>query len=125
MTVRRSEMMGSSTEPTVLDKGDTPPHRGRVGQAPAASDKSEAIRFAGNLPLFSPLAHHEMQQPRRLFFLGTRAAGAKNGGRFLREFSLHEEIAESGMRRVRVRSRQHHFGVTGQFNDSRDAANDW
>ena len=60
-----------------------------------------------------------MQQPRRLFFLGTGAAGAENGGGFLREFGLHEEIAESGMRRVRVRSGEHHFRVTGHFQDAR------
>ena len=94
-------------------------HRGRVGQGSAAPDKSGAIGFAGNLPLFTALAHHQMQQPRRPFLLGTGAAGAENGGGFLREFRLHEEIAESGMRRVRVRHREHHFRVTGQFNLSR------
>ncbi len=60
-----------------------------------------------------------MQQPRRLFVLGTGAAGAENGGGCSREFRLHEEIAESGMRRVRGRSREHHFRITGQFNDAR------
>ena len=38
---------------------------------------------------------------------------------FAREFCLHEEIAESRVRRVRRRHRQHHFRVTGQFNDAR------
>jgi len=37
----------------------------------------------------------------------------------LREFRLYEEIAESRMRRVRIRSGEHHFRVTGHFNDTR------
>ena len=41
------------------------------------------------------------------------------------EFRLHEQIAEGGMRLVRGLGREHHFRVTGQFDDARAAANDW
>ncbi len=118
-TVRRSEMMGSSTEPTVLDKGDMLCIAAGLARVPPRPTNLAAIGFAGDFSLFTTLTHHQMQQPRRLFFLGTGTAGAENGGRFSREFRLHEEIAESGMRRVRGRSREHHFRVTGQFNDAR------
>jgi hypothetical protein len=116
VTVRRSEMMGSSTEPTVLDSGERFCIAAGLAEAAAAADKAGAVGFAGDFALTLALAHHQVQQPRRFFLLGTGAAGAENGGRFGREFRLHEQIAERRMRRVRVRRGEHHFRVTGQFN---------
>ena len=94
-------------------------HRRRIGEAAAPTDKLGAVRFAGNFALTLALDLHQVQQPRRFFLLGTGAARAKQGGRFLREFGLHEKIAERRMRRVRVLPGEHHFGVTRQFNLSR------
>ena len=92
-------------------------HRGRVGQGATAPDKPRTIRFIGDFTLLATLAPNEVQQPRRLLILGPSPAGAEEGGQFLRKFGLHEEIAEGGMRRVRVRLGEHHFRVTGQFNE--------
>jgi hypothetical protein len=125
VTVRRRAMMGSSTEPTVLDNGEMVCIAAGLARAAAASDKAGAIRFAGNFALTIALNLHQMQQPRRLFLLGTGAAGAENGGRFAREFRLHEEIAERRMRRVRVLLGEHHFRVTRQFNSVASPASGW
>ena len=124
-TVRRSETMGSSTEPTVLDSGELPCIAAGLARVPPRPTNLTAVGLAGDFPLFAALDHHQMQQPRRLFLRGTGAASAENGGRFGREFRLHEEIAEGGMRRVRRRGREHHLRVTGQFNDARPARSDW
>ncbi len=93
--------------------------RGGVGEGPAAPDEPGAVGFAGDLTLLAALTHHQMQQPGRLFFFGAGAAGAKNGGRWAHEFGLHEQIAEGGMGCVRGGSREHHFRITGQFDDAR------
>jgi hypothetical protein len=120
-TVRRSEMMGSSTEPTVLDKGAMPCIAAGLAKLPPRPTNLARSVSQEMFPALAlaALTHHEMQQPRRLFFMGTRAAGAENGGGFSREFGLHEEIAESRMRRVRGRKCEHHFRITGQFDDAR------
>ena len=109
----------------MLDKRRVALHGGGVGQGSAASDKFGAVGFAGDLALFAALAHHQMQQPGRLFFLGAGAAGAENGGAWAHELGLHEQIAESGMGRVRRREREHHFGIAGQFDRTRRAWNGW
>ena len=91
-------------------------HRGGIRQRAAAPHKPGAIGFAGDFALLAALAHHEMQQPRRLFLRGPGAAGTEEGGGVLREFRFHEQTAEGGVRRVRGRRRQHDLRVAGQFN---------
>ena len=92
--------------------------RGGIREGSTASHKSGAIGLAGNCAQLTPLTHHQMQQPRRFLLLRAGAAGAENGGGLSREFRLDKQVAECGMRRVRVGLREHHFGVTGQFNDA-------
>ena len=118
-------MMGSRTEPVVLESGEDALQGGRLGQGPASADEAGAVGFAGDLALLAALAHHEIQEPRRLFPFGAGAAGAKHGGARAHELGLHEQIAEGGMGRVRRRGRQHNLGVTGQFDDAPRRANGW
>ena len=51
--------------------------RGGVGQGAAAADESGAVGFAGDFALLAALAHHQMQQPRRLFLLRSGRGGCR------------------------------------------------
>ena len=77
VTVRRKAMMGSRTEPVVLESGAIALQSGRGGQGPASPDELRAVGFTGDLALLAALAHHEIQEPGRFFPFGARRGGCK------------------------------------------------
>ena len=94
-------------------------HRGRIGGGAAAPDKPETVGLAGDLPRGAARARDQVQEPRRPALRGAGAAGAEDRGGAADEFRLHEQVAERGVRRVRRRRREHHFGVAGHLNGPR------
>ena len=56
-----------------------------------------------------------MKHPRHFFSRCARAASAENCLPIGQDFGLYEQVAEGAMRQIGVQRRQHHFGVTRDF----------
>ena len=88
VTVRRNEMMGSSTEPVVLDSGAMLCIAAGSARVPPRPINLRAVGFAGDFALLAALPHHQMQQPGRLFLLRSGRGGCREWRRRGRKNSV-------------------------------------
>lgn len=91
----------------------------RIAGAASAPDERGAVGLVGDRRHIGIVHRHQMQHPRLRFVVPARAPRAQQCLLVGQDFGLHEQIAESRMRLVGLRRRQHHFGVGGDFDHPR------